>query len=129
MSHRPRGTGSRRPRPTGPRRSPAVSPAAPRRGAGTPRPGWAAPRLPSRAAPSWRLLEHEGHVVGVAVRPVLAGLDRRHDRMTTRTDVLGGVAIGRGVAAADVAAGAAHPKVDPRGADRQAILAAGDALG
>jgi hypothetical protein len=43
--------------------------------------------------------------------------------------VLGGVPVGRRVAAADVAAGTAHPQVDPAVAGLEAVLAARHGVG
>ncbi|HEX8519409.1 MAG TPA: glycerophosphodiester phosphodiesterase family protein [Pseudonocardia sp.] len=48
-------------------------------------------------------------LVHVAPAPVVAGLDRAHDRMSGAGVVGRGVAVGGGVAAGDVAAGQAHP--------------------
>src|SRR5437660_1456251 len=64
----------------------------------------------------------ERHVVHVAPRPILSGLERPHDRVTGPAEVRGGVLVLRVVAAADVPARHAEPQVDPRIADPQAIL-------
>src|SRR5262249_53140961 len=66
-------------------------------------------------------LEHE--VVDVAPEPRLARFERAHDRVGRRVEVLGGVAVRRAVAAADVAARLAHAQVDPPPTDREAVLA------
>ena len=63
-------------------------------------------------------------IVGVAVAPVLPGLERADDRVKGRAVVLGGVLVSRLVAAADVAAGKAQPQVDPAVAAAQALFAA-----
>src|SRR3954452_18371818 len=72
---------------------------------------------------------HECDLVHVAPRPVLAGLQRADDRVLRFGRVLGGVSVGRGVAAGDVPACAAGAQVDPGAADAQAVLAAGELLG
>ena len=64
------------------------------------------------------------HLVRIAPSPGLAGLDGARDRVARRRMVLGGVAIGRGVAAADMAAGHADPEVHPVVSGLQAFLAA-----
>jgi hypothetical protein len=48
--------------------------------------------------------------------------------MPDLANVTGGVAVGRGIAAADVTARAAHAQVHPPPADLQAVLATGDLL-
>src|SRR3954470_23196072 len=68
-------------------------------------------------------------LVDEAPRPVLARLERAHDRMAVGARVLAGMAARRAVAAADVAALQADPQVDPLAAARQAVLAAVDGLG
>src|SRR5262249_28761652 len=70
------------------------------------------------------LLDDERLVVDEAVRPVLTGLHRGDDRMRALARVLGGVAVWRRVAAADLAAAAADAKVHPPAADRETVLAA-----
>ena len=59
-----------------------------------------------------------------APRPLLARLERADYRVPARPGVLGGVAVGGVVAAADVAAGQADAQVQPGLADRQAVDAA-----
>src|SRR5690242_3487833 len=91
--------------------------------------GRAAPRGRSRAARSPALLDDERLVVDEAVRPVLSALHRRDDRMGALARVLGRVAVGRRVAAADLAAAATDAQVQPMAADRQTVLAAVGVLG
>src|ERR1043166_9222502 len=85
---------------------------------------------PARNARSWLCGGHrpslrQEALVDVAPGPGLAGLDRGHDRVLGRAEVLGGVAIRRRVAARDVAAAQALAEVHPAAADLQAIDAAG----
>ena len=75
------------------------------------------PRTPSRT---------KRDLVDVAPAPVLAGLERADDRVRRGVVVRSRVAVGRVVAAADVAAGEADPEVQPLAAVAQAILAAVD---
>ena len=63
-------------------------------------------------------------LVDVAPAPGLAGLEAAHHRVLGLVEVRVGVPLGRGVAAADVAAGQAEPEVHPAGAVPQALLAA-----
>src|SRR5207247_8641946 len=70
----------------------------------------------------------ERHVVLVAVEPLLARLERADDGVARRAVVRGRVLVGARVAAADLAPLRAAAQVHPRGADRQAVLAAGDAV-
>lgn len=56
--------------------------------------------------------------------PVLAGLDRAEDGMGVIGGVTRGVAIGRGVAATDLAARATDPQMQPFPADLQTLLTA-----
>src|SRR5919198_5820275 len=81
---------------------------------------------PSRA--SGPGLDHERHLVDVAPRPVLAGLQGAHDRMVARGGVLARMLVGGGVAAADVAARSANAQVHPPPADPEAVLAPGNRL-
>ena len=74
-----------------------------------------------RGGRAWHGIEHE--VVDIAVTPCLARLEGAHHRMTRRMEMLGGVAVGRVVAASDVAADEAHPKVHPACTDRETFLA------
>src|SRR6476661_2805002 len=63
-------------------------------------------------------------LVDVAPAPGLAGLEAAHHRVLGLLEVLRGVVADRGVAAPDVAAGEAHPQVDPDQALPDAVLAA-----
>ena len=63
-------------------------------------------------------------LVDVAPAPVLAGLERAHDRVADGMRVPAGVAVGGRVAASDLAAGQAQPQVHPGRADPQALLTA-----
>src|SRR3954466_13824513 len=94
--------------------------------------------LSSSAAGEWRrrdpglaadLRDAHRDLVDEAPRPVLARLERAHDRMAVGARVLAGVAAGRAVAAADVAALEADAQVDPLPAGREAVLAAVHGLG
>src|SRR6202034_2182121 len=67
-------------------------------------------------------LQHD--LVHVAPAPVLARLDRAHDRMLRGVKVLGGGAVLGIVTAADVAAGAAQPQVHPAVTELETFLAA-----
>ena len=69
------------------------------------------------------------HLVDEAPAPVLAGLERLHDRVPDLAEMLGGVPVRRVVAAPDVPAGHAQAEVDPLRADAQAVLAAVRARG
>src|SRR5262245_46778760 len=73
--------------------------------------------------------EDERDLVDEAPAPVLAGLGRADDRMTGFVRVLRRMPVRRLVAAADLPADLAHPKMEPAIAGRQAVLAAGDRLG
>jgi len=68
-------------------------------------------------------------LVDEAPGPGFAGLDRADDRVTAGPAVRRGVAIGRVVAAADVAALQADAQVQPGVTRQQAVLAAIDGLG
>src|SRR3954452_5770658 len=59
----------------------------------------------------------------VAPDPVLALLEGLDERVLLRGRVLGGVLVGRRVAAADAAAGQAQPQMDPATARLQTLLA------
>src|SRR3954470_13363865 len=94
--------------------------------------------LSSSASGEWRrrdpglaadLRDAHRDLVDEAPRPVLARLERAHDRMAVGARVLAGVATRRAVAAADAAALQADPQVDPLAAARQAVLAAVDGVG
>src|SRR5271170_4095448 len=62
-------------------------------------------------------------LVDVAPDPVLAGLERLHQRVARRVEVLRGVLVGRGVAAVDLPAGQAQAQVHPGAADLHALAA------
>ncbi len=65
-----------------------------------------------------------GHlVVGVAEEPALAGFGGGDDGVVSVAVVGGGVAVGRGVAAADVSAGEAGAEVNPTAARLDALFA------
>src|SRR4051794_14513348 len=84
-----------------------------------------------RGRDPWRaadLRDPHRDLVEIAPRPVLARLDRAHDRVVLAARVRGRVAVGRAVAAADVAALEADAQVDPPRAHLQAVLAAVDGL-
>ena len=66
----------------------------------------------------------EQHFVDIAPAPAFRRIVALDDRMAGGVEMLGGVRVGRIVAAADVAAGAADPQMQPRAADLQAFLAA-----
>ena len=68
-------------------------------------------------------LEHQ--LVDVAPAPILARLDRAHDRMSVLSGVTACVLVGRRIAAPDRAARLTHPQVHPARADPQALLASG----
>jgi hypothetical protein len=61
--------------------------------------------------------------IDIAPGPVLPGLNGFHHRVARLLEVPGGVAAGRGIAAADVAADQAHPERHPVQAGLQALLA------
>src|SRR5205085_496972 len=63
------------------------------------------------------------HVVDVAIRPILFGLERLDRRVLRPLEMLGRMVIRGRVAAADVSAGHAEPQVDPFAAGFQAFLA------
>src|SRR4051812_36112007 len=71
-----------------------------------------------------RLRDPERDLVLVAPEPLLARLERAHDRVAGRVVVRGHVLVGRGVAAPDGPALRAAPQVHPGGADRHALRAA-----
>src|SRR6202521_3104479 len=77
---------------------------------------------------TWRLTAsnalRDHQLVVVAPLPVLARLERPHDRVLGRAEVLARVAFGRGIAAADVSARKAETQVHPLRADGEAFLAA-----
>src|SRR5690606_7689516 len=65
----------------------------------------------------------QGDLVHEAPGPFLARLEGADDGVCRRLEVLRRVSVRRGVTAADVAAGAAEPQVDPAVAAREALLA------
>ncbi len=69
-------------------------------------------------------LQLERDLVECAPRPLLARLDRAEDRVRRVGRVAGGVAVGRGVTAADLPARPADSQVQPSPAALQALLAA-----
>src|SRR5919202_2483625 len=71
-------------------------------------------------------VDDEAHPILVAPAPVLAGLERAHDRVTLVVGVLAGVPVGRGVTAEHLAAAEADSQVDPPVTGHQALLAALD---
>jgi hypothetical protein len=71
-------------------------------------------------------VEDERDLVEVAPAPVLAGLERADDRMRCGVMVGGCMAVGGLVAAADVTAGEADPRMEPLTAVAQTVLAAVD---
>src|SRR5262245_25802910 len=66
------------------------------------------------------LAQHD--LVDVAPHPAFARLERPHDRMGCRLEVLGGVLVDRAVAATDVATRQAHAQMDPGITGLQALL-------
>src|SRR5690348_15790416 len=72
-----------------------------------------------------RAFELEEQVVGVAPPPVLPGLVGADERVVVvLVPMRGGVAVGRIVAAADMAASHAHPQVHPPAPHLETVLAA-----
>ena len=78
----------------------------------------------SRPTSSSRADSAQEYFVDVAPRPIFAGLKRSDDRMLCGVKMFGGMAIRRGVAAADMSAGQAKPEVDPGGPHLQTFLTA-----
>src|SRR5215210_253262 len=70
--------------------------------------------------------QDERELVDRAPGPFLAGLHGAEHGVVRLRGVAAGVPVGRGVAAADLPAGLAHPQVHPAVARLQALLAAGD---
>jgi hypothetical protein len=62
-------------------------------------------------------------IVWIAIQPALSRLGGRNDGMLSRPHMLGGVAIGRRIAAQCDTARLARSKVNPTGADFHALLA------
>src|SRR5207344_1042337 len=84
----------------------------------------------ARAGPSGsRAGQDERDIVDDAPRPVLARLHRSQDGVADLARVAAGVPVGRRVAAADLPAGLAHPKMQPPAPGLEALLAAGDRSG
>src|SRR5438105_8353552 len=75
-------------------------------------------RFPGKEAEA---IDHQ--IVGVAVRPVLAGLERLDRRMLGPVEMLRRMLIRRRVAAAHVTAAHAQPEVDPLATGLQTLLA------
>ena len=75
------------------------------------------------------LRDQQRDVVHEAPRPLLARLERADQRVAAASGVSTRMAIGRVVTAADLAALEADSEMQPRGTDRQAVLAPGDGLG
>src|SRR5919198_5748417 len=67
-------------------------------------------------------LHHE--LIDIAPEPVLARLERLHERVAGGVEMLGGMLVLRRVTAADVPANEALAQVDPRLSRFQAVLAA-----
>src|SRR5215216_2217564 len=74
-------------------------------------------------------VEDEADLVEVAPAPVLARFHRPCDGMVVVAGVATGVAVGGGVAAADLTAGLTHALMDPPAAGLEALLAALDRTG
>ena len=68
-----------------------------------------------------RALEFEPELIRIAPEPLLTGFERADERMLRGAEVFGRVPTRRIIAAADVSAGLAHPKVDPGAASFQAL--------
>ena len=81
------------------------------------------PRRPTGGMPEAVLLslEFELDVIDDTPEPVLIGLIRLHDRMSSLTGVFPGVTVGRVVAAADMRARGAPSQVDPGPSVAQAV--------
>jgi hypothetical protein len=71
---------------------------------------------------SRKWLDH--YIVDVTPAPIFARFERSHDGVFCFFEVLGGVLVFGGIAAADVAADLAEAKMNPRIARLQALLAA-----
>ena len=69
-------------------------------------------------------LPFEGHLVDETPDPALTALERDDERVSRRLEVLRRVLVSRGIAAADMAALQALPKVHPGVAELEAFLAA-----
>ena len=74
-------------------------------------------------------VDSERDLVLVTPAPVLPRLERADDRVLQRPGVRRGMAVRRGVTAADVTAGETEAQMDPPAADAQAVLATRDVLG
>jgi hypothetical protein len=79
----------------------------------------------------WRrtIAEVQHHLVDLAPTPAFWRIVALDDRMASGVVMLGRMAVGRVVAAADVAAGATEAQVYPSRADLEAVLAAKRAWG
>src|SRR5579862_524319 len=85
------------------------------------------PRLrKSRDRPALRRLvvELDEFLVDIAPAPAFRRVVAFDDRVAGGAEMLGGVAVGRIITAADVAAGSAEPQMQPRAIDLEAFLAA-----
>jgi hypothetical protein len=75
----------------------------------------------SHPGPSRERLKHD--LVDVTPSPILARLKRSHNRMLGLSEVLRGVSVLRGIAAADVTTNLAQAQMNPRIAHFQTLLA------
>ena len=66
----------------------------------------------------------QNDLINITPSPVLARLERPHDRMPGGMEMLGGMPVLRGITAAHMPAGKTKPKMDPGIAHFQAFLAA-----
>src|SRR5688572_8189450 len=89
---------------------------------------WSGQRRTRDLSLAVHLRDAHGLLVHEAPGPVLARLERPHDRVPLRPGVLGGVPLGRAVAAAHAAALEADAQMEPLRALRKAVLAAVDRL-
>src|SRR4029077_143917 len=83
-------------------------------------------RLFATVAPTDRVESRRNfhrQLIDVAPAPILAGLDRRHDGMLRRMEVLSRVPILRVIAATDMPAGPAKSQMHPSIAELEAFLA------
>jgi hypothetical protein len=63
------------------------------------------------------------HLIDVAPPPVLIRLSALDEGVVRGMEVFGGVLVLRGIAASDMAAGKAHPKMEPGVAQGKTLLA------
>jgi hypothetical protein len=66
---------------------------------------WIQKRIPTAALMGLRSSKLQYELVDIAPAPILSGLERGHDRMPSRPEMLGGVPVLRSVATPDVPAG------------------------